>query len=109
MPKRSKGSTNGTGADAGASDVDPPQRESVFQPEFIEDLINWVGTRASVPKRVLELVEAVMRDPFTGIGKPEPLKHWEPDTWSRRVTQADRIVYKVYANKVDFLQCRYHY
>jgi toxin YoeB len=50
-----------------------------------------------------------MRDPFHGIGKPEPLRHLAPNTWSRRITQEHRIVYLVRADRIDFLQARYHY
>jgi toxin YoeB len=58
---------------------------------------------------VLELVEAILRDPFSGIGKPEPLKYFAPGVWSRRLTQEHRIVYLVRPGRVDFLQARYHY
>ena len=50
-----------------------------------------------------------MRDPFTGIGKPEPMKYLDSDAWSRRLTQEHRIVYLVSDNRIDFLQARYHY
>jgi len=50
-----------------------------------------------------------MRDPFTGMGKPEPLKHLESNTWSRRLTQEHRLVYKVSDEQIDFLQARFHY
>ena len=59
--------------------------------------------------RALDLVEAVVRDPFTGNGKPEPLRHLAKGAWSRRLTQEHRIVYFVADDRVDFLQCRYHY
>jgi toxin YoeB len=59
--------------------------------------------------RVLELVEAVLREPFAGIGKPEPLKHLLAGAWSRRVTQEHRLVYVVRGNRVDSLQSRFHY
>lgn len=84
-------------------------RIAVFQPEFREDLRHWVQTDRRVALRVLELVEAVMRDPFQGIGKPEPLKYLAPGVWSRRVTQEHRLVYLVRDERVDFLQGRYHY
>jgi len=54
-------------------------------------------------------VEAVFRDPFDGVGKPEPLKFYLRDCWSRRVTQEHRIVYLARDKRVDFLQARYHY
>jgi toxin YoeB len=84
-------------------------RLAVFQPEFREDLQHWVRTDRRVALRVLELVEAVMRDPFTGIGKPEPLKYFSAGVWSRRLTQEHRVVYLVRDERVDFLQARFHY
>lgn len=84
-------------------------REAVFQPEFREDLRYWVETNRRVALRVLDLVEAVMHDPFGGIGKPEPLRHWAAGTWSRRITQEHRLVYLVTDERIDFLQGRYHY
>ena len=59
--------------------------------------------------RALDLVEAILRDPFSGVGKPEPLKYLASGTWSRRLTQEHRIVYLVRADRIDFLQARYHY
>ena len=57
--------------------------------------------------RLLELVEAIVRDLFVGIGKPEPLRHLGPNIWSRRLTQEHRVVYMVRDDRVDFLQARY--
>jgi toxin YoeB len=85
------------------------ERLAVFQPEFIEDLRYWVETDRKLALRVLDMVEAILHDPFTGIGKPEPLKYLAPGVWSRRVTQEHRIVYLVRDERVDFLQARYHY
>jgi toxin YoeB len=84
-------------------------REAVFHPEFREDLRYWVETDRRVALRALDLVEAVMREPFVGIGKPEPLKHLAPGVWSRRLTQEHRLVYLVRDVRIDFLQARYHY
>jgi len=84
-------------------------REAIFQPEFREDLKYWVKTNRKVALRVFDLIEAIMRDPFTGIGKPEPLKFILSGAWSRRLTQEHRIVYTVGDDRIDFLQCRYHY
>jgi toxin YoeB len=58
---------------------------------------------------VLDLVEAVLREPFTGPGKPEPLKYLLAGAWSRRITEEHRLVYLVQSGRVDFLQARYHY
>ncbi len=84
-------------------------REAVFQPEFREDLSYWVKTNRKTALRVLKIVEDVLRDPFEGIGKPEPLKYLGPGVWSRRLTQEHRIVYLIGDKRVDFLQARYHY
>jgi toxin YoeB len=84
-------------------------RLPVFHPEFREDLRFWVETERRVALRALDLVEAVLRDPFIGIGKPEPLKYLGADVWSRRLTQEHRIVYLVKHERIEFLQCRYHY
>ena len=59
--------------------------------------------------KILELVEAVVRNPFEGIGKPEPLKYLGSGVWSRRITLEHRLVYVVKNDKIDFIQCRYHY
>jgi toxin YoeB len=85
------------------------QRDAVFHPEFRQDLRYWVETNRKIAVRALDLVEAVMREPFTGIGKPEPLKHLLSGAWSRRLTQEHRIVYAVSEDRIDFLQARYHY
>ena len=87
----------------------PTEREAVFHPGFRDDLKDWVESDRKVALRVLDLIEAVMRDPFTGIGKPEPLKFVLAGCWSRRITQEHRLVYKVRENRIDFLQARYHY
>jgi len=84
-------------------------REAVFQPELIEDLRSWAAEDRKVGLRILDLVEAVLKDPFSGIGKPEPLKYLAPNTWSRRITQEHRLVYLVRDERINFLQARYHY
>ena len=85
------------------------ERDAVFHPEFRQDLRYWVETDRRVALRAFDLIEAIMRDPFTGLGKPEPLKHLASGAWSRRLTQEHRIVYLVREDRIDFLQARYHY
>lgn len=85
------------------------ERVAAFHPEFIEDLRYWVETDRKVALRAFDLIEAVMREPFVGLGKPEPLKYLLAGAWSRRLTQEHRIVYLVSEERVDFLQARYHY
>lgn len=86
-----------------------PARLAVFHPEFLEDLRYWTRTERSTALRVVDLVEAALRDPFRGIGKPEPLRFYLKGCWSRRVTQEHRLVYLVRDERVDFLPARYHY
>ena len=87
----------------------PAKREAVFLPEFLEDLRFWIETDRKTALRAMQIIEAVLRDPFQGIGKPEPLKHLLSGAWSRRLTQEHRIVYIVSRDKVQFLQARQHY
>lgn len=84
-------------------------RGAVFHQEFRDDLVFWVKTDRGTALRILGLVEAILRDPFTGTGKPEPLRHVLSGCWSRRITQEHRLVYRVSEERVDFLQARYHY
>lgn len=85
------------------------ERDAVFHPEFREDLRYWVETERRIAIRAFNLIEAIIRDPFTGIGKPEPLKYLAAGAWSRRLTQEHRVVYLVSDGRIDFLQARYHY
>jgi toxin YoeB len=84
-------------------------RATIIQDECMEDLEHWVATDRKIALRVFSLMKETRRDPFRGIGKPEPLKHLGPDIWSRRITSRDRLVYRVADDFVDFLQARYHY
>lgn len=86
-----------------------PKKDSVFHARFREDLRYWVQTDRGVAVRAFELIESVMRDPFSGIGKPEPLRYGLAGAWSRRLTREHRIVYAVFDDRITFLQARYHY
>lgn len=83
--------------------------EAVIQPEFLEDLNHWSLHDPRTAQRLLELTRITLRDPFTGIGKPEPLKHLGAGVWSRRITQEHRCLYQVGNGRVHFIQGRYHY
>ena len=85
------------------------RREAIFHPEFLEDLRYGVESDRKLALRTFDLIEAVLRDPYEGIGKPEPLRYLAPGTWSRRLTQEHRVVYLVREDRIDFLQARYHY
>ena len=81
----------------------------VFDRDFLEDLTHWVSADRKTALRILELVEAIRRDPFQGIGKPEPLRHLGSGVWSPRITQEHRLVYRVKDDRILFAQARYHY
>ena len=83
--------------------------DCVLDRNFLEDLQYWIAADPRVVRRILQLMEAVLREPFSGIGKPEPIKHLAADTWSRRITQEHRLVYRVYTDRIAFLQARHHY
>jgi toxin YoeB len=85
------------------------KQDAVFHPEFREDLRYWIKTDRNTAIRVVDLVEAVLRGPFAGPGKPEALRFLLAGCWSRRITQEHRLVYKVSEDRIDFLQARYHY
>ena len=84
-------------------------REAFISPQFREDLRFWAETDRRTLVKALDIMDAALRDPFRGIGKPEPLKHQRSGTWSRRLTQEHRIVYVVSDERIEFLQARYHY
>ncbi len=84
-------------------------RVPVFEEEFREDLGWWYKHDVLKAYKVLDLVQAILLDPFTGIGKPEPLKYLDADTWSRRIDLEHRVVYTVTHDRINFLQARYHY
>ena len=76
---------------------------------FLDDLRYWTETDRRLALRTLRLMEEVLRDPFDGAGKPEPLRGQLSGKWSRRIDQEHRLVYQVDANRVYFLAARYHY
>lgn len=84
-------------------------RQAVFDAQFRQDFRYWMEIDRRAALRTLDLIEAVLRDPFVGIGKPEPLRFELAGCWSRRITQEHRLVYKVGPHRIDFLQARYHY
>ena len=88
---------------------DGQRRDAVFDPVFREDLEFRVRTNPRTALKVLRLVDAVLRDPFDGLGKPEPLRQRLAGTWSRRIDKENRLVYQVDDDRVYFLAARYHY
>lgn len=85
------------------------ERRADFLSKFREDLAWWIKNDRQGALKTLELVESILADPFAGIGKPEALRHEFAGCWSRRITREHRLVYRVTADRIDFLQARYHY
>jgi toxin YoeB len=84
-------------------------REAVYTPRYREDLRHWIATNRRLALRLLDLEEAVLRDPFQGVGKPEPLRHTGANIWSRRLDDEHRLVYRVDGERIVFLRARGHY
>lgn len=93
----------------GKDDGPRKKRMCVVDPLCREDMRQWGKEKPRVLDKIFELLEHVLRDPFEGIGKPEPLKHLGPNTWARRITGEDRLVYVVFDDRVVFVQAKYHY
>ena len=85
------------------------KRACQFDENCLEDLRWWVDTNRKTALRVMDLIDAALRDPFAGLGKPEPIKGLGPNTWSRRITDEHRLVYVVFDEHVVFVHARYHY
>jgi toxin YoeB len=85
------------------------QRRIIFDENFREDLQWWYRKDVQKANKILDLVESICVDPFLGIGKPEPLKFMEANTWSRRIDVEHRLIYRVQNESIQFLQARYHY
>ena len=81
----------------------------VFADQGWDDFTTWVNHDRKIAKRIMRLIKEIERDPFEGIGKPEPLKHDMAEFWSRRITDEHRLVYSVEKNQVLVAQARYHY
>jgi toxin YoeB len=81
----------------------------VFTPHGWDDYTHWQAADRALLKRIDRLIEDILRDPFDGIGKPEPLRHALAGAWSRRISEEHRLVYLVDGDDVVILQARYHY
>ena len=81
----------------------------LFTEQAWEDYLHWQKNDRAMLKRVNELIRDVQRDPFEGVGKPEPLRYEFKGYWSRRIDTEHRLVYKVADGAMWIVQCRYHY
>lgn len=81
----------------------------IFAPKAWKDYLHWQEHDRKMQQRINQLIEAIRREPFSGIGKPEPLKHALAGWWSRRIDGEHRIVYRIEAGDLLIAQLRYHY
>lgn len=81
----------------------------IFSEHAWKDYLYWQKTDRNMLKRINNLIREIMRDPFTGSGKPEPLKHGLSGYWSRRINDEHRIVYRPAEDAIFIAQLRYHY
>lgn len=81
----------------------------IFADAAWEDYLYWQKQDRPMVERINKLIREIQRDPFTGIGKPEPLKHALAGYWSRRITDEHRLVYKIEGDSLLLAQMRYHY
>ena len=80
-----------------------------FDPTAFEQLGEWIRENPKMALRIVKLIEAIQRDPFEGMGQPEPLKHQLSGCWSRRIDREHRLIYEVTSSKIKILACRGHY
>lgn len=80
-----------------------------FASKAWEDVQHWAKTDPRLLTKLFDLIESTRRDPFKGIGKPEPLKHQFKGLWSRRINGEHRLIYKVEAGVLVVMACRFHY
>ena len=84
-------------------------RHISFHADAWQDYLYWYQTSISTFKKINELIRDTQRNPFTGLGKPEALKHDFQGCWSRRITREHRLVYRIESDTLFILSCRYHY
>ena len=80
-----------------------------FSPEAFDQFNDWAAQDKKIHRRIIALINDILRQPFTGLGKPEPLKHELSGYWSRRITDEHRLVYGVTETEIIILSCRFHY
>jgi toxin YoeB len=81
----------------------------VFSPDALEDQRNFKEYAPKAAEKIVQLLENIMQSPYSGLGKPEPLKHGLSGFWSRRINREHRLVYKIDDDTIYVASCRYHY
>ncbi len=84
-------------------------RNITFTPEAFEQFNDWGTQDKKIYRKIISLINDILRQPFTGLGKPEALKHELKGYWSRRITDEHRLVYQVSETQIIILSCRFHY
>jgi toxin YoeB len=84
-------------------------RRIAFEKSAFEDFTEWATINRKIHNRIATLILDILRQPFSGLGKPEPLRHELRGYWSRRIDQEHRLVYTVDEDQVTIASCRYHY
>ena len=81
----------------------------IFSEKAWDDYLYWQKTNKQLVRKINQLIKEIKRDPFNGIGKPEPLRYELSGFWSRRITDEHRIVYRVDDGNISIISCRFHY
>lgn len=81
----------------------------VFLPKAFDEIKFWAEQDKDILIRIFELIKDIQRSPFSGIGKPEPLKHQLKGLWSRRITKEHRLIYQIRNEEIVIVSCRFHY
>jgi toxin YoeB len=80
-----------------------------FEKRAFQEFTEWASIDKKIHAKIIEIINDVLRTPFTGLGKPEPLKHELQGYWSRRITNEHRLVYKITDEEVLIISCKSHY
>jgi toxin YoeB len=84
-------------------------KKIIFEGSAFEDFTDWAATDKQIHRRIVALILDTLRQPFSGLGKPEPLRHELRGYWSRRIDSEHRLVYKVDQESVTIIACKHHY
>jgi toxin YoeB len=84
-------------------------RNIAFEKKAFQEFTEWASSDKKIHAKIIELINDILRNPFLGIGKPEPLKHEFQGYWSRRITHEHRLVYMVTDTEILIISCKLHY
>jgi toxin YoeB len=84
-------------------------RKILFEFSAFEDFNEWASLDKKVYRKIVNLIKDIERSPFTGLGKPEPLKYEMSGYWSRRINDEHRLVYRITDEQINIVACKYHY